>query len=103
MTQASRGTAAMGTHPVKTSKPGSETQRPHAFSHARNIDPADQHMNENTHDGGPSPTWNTFVKVQLLQGIRGRRKWKRGRWRFSKIRKPKTGQAEERRMCIESC
>jgi hypothetical protein len=72
------GTAAMGAHAVKISKPGSETQRPHAFSHTRNTDPMDQHMDENTHHGGPSLTRNTFVTVQLLQGTLGRRKRKRG-------------------------
>jgi hypothetical protein len=52
-----KGTAVLGTHPVKTSKQSSETQRPHAFSHTRNRDPTDQHMNKNTDNGGASPTW----------------------------------------------
>jgi hypothetical protein len=38
------GMAAAGAHPVKISKPGSETQRPHGFSHMWNEDPKHEYI-----------------------------------------------------------
>jgi hypothetical protein len=35
---------------VKWSKPGSETQRPHVFSHTWKIDSKDKHIHKNNHD-----------------------------------------------------
>jgi hypothetical protein len=70
--------SAIGAHHVKASKPGSETQRMHGFSPAGNTDLTDKHINENTHDSVPSPIWNMFVTVPLLQDTSGRRNRKRG-------------------------
>jgi hypothetical protein len=41
---------AIGGHHVKWSKPGSENQRPHVFSHMWKIDPKDKQIHKNKHD-----------------------------------------------------
>jgi hypothetical protein len=35
--------ASVGAHHAKTSKPGSETQRPHSVTHTQSRDKADKH------------------------------------------------------------
>jgi hypothetical protein len=44
-----------GGHQAKWSKPGSERQRPHVFSHTWKIDPKDRHIHKNKH--GPIQTY----------------------------------------------
>jgi hypothetical protein len=40
---------ANGGHHAKLSKPGSEKQRPHIFSHMWKKDPKDKHIHKNKH------------------------------------------------------
>jgi hypothetical protein len=59
------------------SKPGSERQRLHVFSHMRKIDPKNKHIHKTKHDHIPTQMWNMFEIVELLYGTRGRKERKR--------------------------
>jgi hypothetical protein len=62
---------------IMISKPGSERQRPHVFSHTWKIDPKDKHTHKNKQDHTQTQMYKMFIIVELFYGTQGKRERKR--------------------------